>query len=201
MSSCFSKTHDEITTSSDYIGYKRRKQIYNTMAYSLDPNLSTDGIGYLRYNRNYKVRVCPSSPGMPPPAPSTNYILAQSQSYAAYLDMVRGAKYSVIPSREPTHTELPSAFKYQSSLGSFLQHDSSYTPSENNCDKVVSRGMLPKGLIDGRYEIPAQLKTNTTPTYMQALRAQPTTGLFLHSTLAFTCPACEGADCAICEGS
>ena len=166
MSSCFTKATDEIITSSDYTTFKKRRQIYKTMALSL-PEHSME---YLYDNRNYKVEKC-----------DDEYILAQSHSYSAYLDMVRGEKYNVALPSLPL-PPVPTAVKYKSSLGSFLQCDEAVP--ENSC----ATAMLPTGLegTPPRYHIPTQLEG--TSEYRQAIRAQPSAGLYLHHTIALSCP-------------
>jgi len=194
MSSCFIKATDEIVTSSDYTTYKKRKQIYKTMAHTLDNMDSTDSMGYLRDNRNYKVKKCLQHPGTK--SELSKYVLSQAHSYAGYLDMVRGKMYNQEYVEPHSNVPVPQALKYKSSLGSFLlQVDD--PPFKSECD-APAEGALPKGLIGGhlywadpvRYLIPDEL--GATSEYMQEVRAQPTAGFFLHRILEFECPPWAG---------
>ena len=181
MSSCFTKTTDEVVYASDYTTLKKRKQVYQAMARSL---AGGGAMSYLHDNRNYKVMEC-----------SGEYILAQSHSHAANLDMVRGAKYNGPIAGSLQHPgpipqlPVPMAAKYKSSLGNFLQRtDSALTSAKDNCGSGLGEYILPAGLLPpAQYQIPTRLES--TEEYRQAVRAQPSAGLYLHDPLPLTCPA------------
>ena len=140
MSRCFSVTTDEITSGSDYVTAKRRKNIYRTMQRSVQSQ-GNSAAAYLADNRNYRLKTtlqmpAPGSLGGHPC--TSNSCLAQSQSYSDYLNMVRGRMY-VNPK-----LAVPAGSKHHVSLSSMLQRHIGMNDLSILSPQVMTKALLLK---------------------------------------------------------